>query len=259
MTIPKMTNVPFSPFRTTNNEKTKKFFLSCEGAITEWIYFDRVVSDAFESAKFSVEIINILEDALRKKVSLRTPEENKSISSSKPENLLDKMNKYIEQNKESIDFDNDEFWIIMDVDDHTDPTIINAQGKSNEQKWIEVLALCKEKNIKCAISNPFFELWLLLHFDDANDEDRKYAVTNSHSYEATNHFTNRLRSLNVSLKGKEIKNSDIPKYSKERIIDAISRAKLMDDPPCEEYPKCLGTTVYKLLENIDKIDKSLGN
>ncbi len=48
----------------------------------------------------------------------------------------------------------------------------------------EALDKCDERGYGYAISNSFFELWLLLHHDDATEDDEKYAVTEEHAYKA---------------------------------------------------------------------------
>lgn len=56
------------------------------------------------------------------------------------------MNDYREQHKDEFDFENhpdDEFWLVMDIDDHTNKFIISKDKKSNFQKWEEVISECK--------------------------------------------------------------------------------------------------------------------
>ena len=48
---------------------------------------------------------------------------------------------------------------------------------NHKAEFENAIQACDEKGYRYAISNPFFEIWLLLHHDDVNEEDRKYAVT----------------------------------------------------------------------------------
>lgn len=129
--------------------------------------------------------------------------------------------------------------VIADVDDHTEG--------GNLQHWKDMLNECKKKNYSYAISNPFFELWLLLHHSEVITEDYGYAVTSSHKYQKTDHFKTRLRQVGAALKGdKHIKLED---YNTDKIKNAIERAKLLDKDK-EDWPHNLGSSVYKLLENI---------
>lgn len=50
----------------------------------------------------------------------------------------------------------DEYWLICDRDD----------GSFTIQQYDEVLKKCEQENIHFIVSNPAFQLWLLLHFTD---------------------------------------------------------------------------------------------
>lgn len=258
MAVVRMSSVPFSPVRPKRRTSDKLIFISCEGSVTEWEYFEKIINMVFVNVNSKVKIVNVLEDALKKHNKKRTIEENKLISSSKPQNLLDKMNTFKIEHQDDYDFeghDQDEFWLIMDVDDHTNSSIIDADGKSNLDKWNDVLNECKNKSYHYAVSNPFFELWLLLHFDDVNVEDYSYAVNVSHSYEPTNHYRERLSALKVPLKkNKHIDARYYNKYNKVTISNAISRAEALDPEPKCDFPIDLGSTVYRLLKSIKEID-----
>lgn len=78
----------------------------------------------------------------------------------------------------------DEVWCVFDVDDH--PNILEARDKA------------KANDIRVAISNPSFELWLLLHFcDNPGAQHRKDIarrlgkfVPNYHKHIVFNDFAN---------------------------------------------------------------------
>lgn len=253
-----MSSIPFSPLRPKRRTSDKLIFISCEGSVTEWEYFEKIINMVFANIGSKVKVINILEDALKKRDKNRTTDERRQILSSKPQNLLDKMNNFKSKYKDDYNFeehDQDEFWLIMDIDDHTDSSIIDANGRSNLDKWNDVLDECANKNYRYAVSNPFFELWLLLHFDDIKEEDYNYAVNSSHSYEPTSHYRERLTALKVPLKkDKHFDARYYSKYNKETINSAISRAEALDPEPKCDFPINLGSTVYRLLKNIKEID-----
>ncbi len=48
------------------------------------------------------------------------------------------------------------------------------------------------------------------------------------------------------------KGIDIRKITQEMIDDAVERAKARDNPPCQDWPRKPGSTVYKLVESIQK-------
>jgi len=258
MAVERMSSAPFSPRRPKRRTSDKLIFISCEGSVTEWEYFEKIINMVFANIGSKVKIINVLEEALKKSDKKRTLDEKKKVSSSKPQNLLDKMNAYKDEHKDEFDFDKhkeDEFWLIMDVDDHTDSQIIDCNGKSNLDKWNTVLKECKDKGYRYAVSNPFFELWLLLHFDDVNEEDHSYAVNESHPYKPTDHFKERLSELKVPLKkDKHFSVNSYKKYDKTAINNAIVRAEKLDSVPKCDFPDNLGSTVYRLLQSIKEIN-----
>ena len=110
------------------------------------------------------------------------------------------------------------------------------------------MALCQEKGYGYAVSNPFFEIWLLLHHDQPTDEDKAFAVTDTHPYEKTGHFRERLKELRVPLKDK--KHITFSDYDAEKVILAIKRARELHIDKQELSPKYLATTVYLLLQKV---------
>lgn len=86
-----------------------------------------------------------------------------------------------------------------------------------------------------ALSNPKFEYWLLLHFEDGD------------GIASPRDCSERLKRR---LPGYE-KGIDARKITRDRIDVAIRRARQRDNPPCADWPHVLGgTTVYRLVENI---------
>ena len=248
----KMTNLtsfsPISPYREKRPASSKLIFIVCEGAATENDYFRKVVSREFDNIKTKIQIINIFNEILQKPSKQRTDEERKILCSSNPKNLLKKMNNFVAEKEQIYEFSkhDDEFWLVMDVDNHTDKNYI--------KDWNKILDECDEKKYKYAISNPFFELWLLVHHDDVKDEDFKFAVTEECLYKRTSHFRDRLRDLKVPLKNtKYIKDPSV--YTKDTIRKAVERAKSLDASN-ERYPTNLGSTVYKLMQLMLTYDNS---
>ena len=133
----------------------------------------------------------------------------------------------------------DEFWIVSDVDDNLD---------NHKTEFEKAIQECEKKGYKYAISNPFFEIWLLLHHDEVSEEDRKYAVTKTHPYEATDHFRIRLTEKGAPLKDQ--KHLKFEHYSDEKIRLAVQRAKELVKGKEEKIPSDYGTYVYQIIEEI---------
>jgi hypothetical protein len=140
---------------------------------------------------------------------------------SSPPQVLKRMANYLRQEELRAD---DEAWLVVDKDQCTDEQLAQLHA------WAR-----KRENYGFALSNPKFEYWLLLHFEDGT------GLTSSQD------CTDRLKR---HLPGYD-KGIDARKLTCERINEAIRRARQRDHPPCEDWPRAFGgTTVYRLVENI---------
>lgn len=118
----------------------------------------------------------------------------------------------------------DEAWLVIDKDQWKDEQLMQLH------KWSQ-----GADNYGFALSNPRFEYWLLLHFEDG--------IRIGSSRECSTRLKKHLPDYD--------KNIDIRKIKPEMIEDAIRRARVRDNPPCTDWPRQFGsTTVYKLVENI---------
>ena len=118
----------------------------------------------------------------------------------------------------------DEAWLVVDKD----------QWRDEELEQLHTWSQSAD-NYGFALSNPRFEYWLLLHFEDGTQIG------------SSRECTTRLKRYVPDYD----KNIDVRKIKPDMIKDAIRRAKLRDNPPCADWPRKFGsTTVYKLVENI---------
>ena len=238
-------HVPFSPqrpFRTVRPASDKIIFLSFEGEVTETEYFERV-SDLLDAIKNKIYVISVSEDAVNTDVKYRTPEQVRLLSSGRPKQLVERIDRFKQNNDYKYEFDkhpDDEFWIVTDVDDNWSDLWID--------EWNEAVNLCAERHYQYVISNPFFEIWLLLHHADATDEDKAFAVTDEHSYQPTTHFRQRLQELGAPLKKtKHIRTQD---YSIENVKIATERAKNLHVDKADLAPHYFASTMYLLTEKL---------
>lgn len=81
-----------------------------------------------------------------------------------PETLLKAARKFKRQENRRFDSASkkDTIWLVFDCDEHP-----NLSGVLNE---------AREAEIKVAFSNPCFELWLLLHFQDHDAPDNRHEL-----------------------------------------------------------------------------------
>ena len=238
--------MPFTnecPYRRGRPATSKIIFLSCEGCVTEEEYIE-VLSKIYDGVKGRVQLISVAEDEVHTAPSHRTKEQNQVLGKSKPWQLVERINKFKEEKEAKYEFTKypeDEFWIVSDVDDNLD---------NHKTEFENAIQECEEKGYKYAISNPFFEIWLLLHHDKVGEEDKEYAVTETHRYQPTDHFRNRLREMGAPLKEK--KHLRPEHYTDEKVRLAVERAKELMEGKEEKIPSGYGTYVYQIVEEILK-------
>ena len=193
----------FSPYRTIRRVSSKIIFLSCEGSVTEENYID-LISGLFSEIQSKIQMISVAEDATHIRSKRRTPEQISMLGKNRPKQLVERIDQYKLDRESTFEFSKfpeDEFWIVTDVDKNwSTEEIPGSNGKTYMEEWNEAIAMCQERNYCYAVSNPCFEMWLLLHHDEVKDEDKQYAVTDAHAFEPTTHYQERLRSLEVPLK-----------------------------------------------------------
>lgn len=232
-----------NPYQTVRPKAKKIIFLSFEGSVTEEEYFE-LVSNIFNDVKTQIQFVSVAEDAVHTHHRCRTPEQRLLLSKSRPKQLLERIEQFKIEKEQTYEFSKypeDEFWIVTDVDNNT------SSGWITE--WDYTLSECDRKGYGCAISNPFFEMWLLLHHVDANERDKAFAVTDSHAYEKTDHFRKRL-SDDARAPIKDRKHILEEHYNEQGIRNAVERARILHTKKDVKWPDYFATTVYLLIEKI---------
>ena len=102
-----------------------------------------------------------------------------------------------------------------------------------EEKLNQVFQECEQKGYTMTLSNPKFEYWLLLHFEDGNGVN-------------AGNCTARLKVHLPAFTKSHVETNKL----KPRINDAIERAEQKDTPPCADWPINTGTTVYRLVREL---------
>lgn len=140
---------------------------------------------------------------------------------SAPKQVLKRMQHYLKD--EGIK-STDEAWLVVDKDQWSSAQLLMLH------QWAQ-----SALNYGMALSNPKFEYWLLLHF-----EEGRGVGTSSQCSE-------RLRRY---LPGYD-KDVSPRKFPTENIIKAVQRAQARDKPPCKDWPRRPGqTTVYRLVARL---------
>ena len=143
-------NEQFFSLAELNRAIRDKYFFICEGANTEIWYFRKLI----DIRKF-LNIHPLIDIRLLEKT-----EEDKDISF--PRKLIAFAESQKKNPEISFDEEHDKMVIVFDADIFEEKV----------QDYDDVLALGGENNI-LAVSNPAFELFLLLHFEHAYEEDIK--------------------------------------------------------------------------------------
>lgn len=194
--------------------------VASEGKDTERIYF-KALAKEYANPRVHVHVLERSED-----------EKNNS----SPEHVLKQLNDYKTQYALEAD---DELWLVVDKDSWTDGMLSR------------VAAVCaKDAAMNMALSNPCFELWLLLHLEDAtsltSEEYKMWLENRRKSKNADPYLKVRLRQ---KLGSYHESSYDAPALV-VNVETAIERARRLDKGPDDRWPQTLGTRVYLLAESV---------
>lgn len=194
--------------------------IASEGKDTERIYF-KALAKEYTNPRVHVHILERSED-----------EQNNS----SPEHVLKQLNDYKSQYELEAD---DELWLVVDKDRWTEAMLSRVATECSQDVAMHM-----------ALSNPCFELWLLLHLEDeaslTPEEQMRWMENRRKSRNADPYLKTRLR--------QKIGSYHESSYDVLTLIvhveEAIERAKVLDKNPTDRWPQTLGTRVYLLAESI---------
>ncbi|MFA8449175.1 MAG: RloB family protein [Bacteroidales bacterium] len=140
---------------------------------------------------------------------------------------------------EEYDAESDELWMVVDRDPQN----------FKEHKLEEIIAECKEKGYSLALSNPTFELWLLLHLTSLDKYNFAELLHNRKT--GKKRFLQKELSRILQEKGFNSYKKDNIQFEafKGGIKDAILRAKQLKINNVD-LVKELGTSVSVLVEKL---------
>lgn len=202
----------------------KYFILSFEGTVTEKRYFEALrTSDKFNDSGL-IEVIPLTRTKSAKLGS--NPNVVKSL---------------LKEAKENFNFrPTDEFWLIIDKDDWAEEHHVDLE---------KLVADCKaEGNFYVAMSNPCFELWLILHRAELGDfsQEEKCKIRKNNKVSNSKHYVDLIleRLIGHPYK-KHLKGSDFIPY----VHDAIRHAEKTHIEG-DDLPRDLGSDVYRLVKKL---------
>mgnify|MGYP000105363132 CR=1 FL=1 len=189
--------------------------IATEGEKTEQQYFIDVQNQCINNAsKIKLEILQA-----------------RPLGHSSPKHVLAQLNQY----KKNYGLNaNDELCMVIDRD---------------QQSWTaaelsKVAQQCAQKQYLLALSNPAFELWLILHLKDLDSysaDEKIKLLANKDQY--------LKKELKTLLTGFNPSKLDINDFW-NTINLAIQRAEILDTEPLERWPNALGSRVYLVMKKI---------
>lgn len=190
--------------RSTGLRDARLYIVSTEGARTEPAYIDWLKLKGWI-------------DRTRVVLVVPTPAED---GTSSPEYVLRRLDE-ARQRFKSVE--GDEYWLLIDVD------------RWRAEKLADVTQKAAQKGYHLGVSNPCFEVWLLLHFTDTLPQEPRCDV-----YE---------EALRTELGGFNKSSSNFEAYTRERVTQAIIRAR-QRDAGGRWPPSPPGTHAYRLFERL---------
>ena len=155
------------------------------------------------------------------------------------EQLADNISNYLEIQKNVLDY-NPEIDVINLIVDRD-------KGNFKEEQYDNLIIECEKKNIKLYVSNPCFEVWLLMHFDEFEKLDFKKLLENK-----------RVNSSKKARRYADKKLSEIIGYDKASLnfndfVDRVDLAIKQKKKYCEdilELKNNIGSNVGILITNM---------
>ena len=149
-------------------------------------------------------------------------------------NILETVLKNIENEQITYSEDIDKMCLIVDRD----------KKSFKEEQYNYVKEECKRKNFKFYVTNPCFEFWLLLHFDEVHSINREKLLENKRA-------SSKVRYVEAELKKYFPYNKN--RYNAELLIEKIDLAIENEKSFCEDIEELkdeLGSNVGLLIQEL---------
>ena len=200
--------------RRTKVRDARLIIIATEGEHTEKQYF-QALADEYRNSKIHVEILATTD------------------TKSAPNHVIERLNKFKQQYSLEA---NDELWLVIDVD------------KWEVRLLSEIAKTCIANQYLLAVSNPCFELWLLLHiakWDEYSAEQVQALFENSKDGNRTVLEKELMQRVGEHKKSNLKSELYIP-----HVELAIEQAKVLDTNPNDRWTQSIGTRVYIIAQSI---------
>lgn len=200
----------------------KLIVVASEGRKTESIYF--------EALRDTIALSNVIIEVLKR-------DDNHS----SPDNVLAQLKDF--KSQYSLE-DDDELWMVIDRDKWTEKMLSDVARQCGQDKYLHI-----------ALSNPCFELWLLLHLEDVsamNEEDKtKLRENKRESKNGVPWLKKRLRKRMGAYQESSYDTAVLLPH----LQSARNRAEQLDVRKKHRWPQDIGTRVYKIIDSINSANK----
>lgn len=205
-------------FERPEGEKSAKLIvIACEGKDTETIYFN-AIKDHLCASNVHMEVLK------------------RDSTDSGPEIVLKQLKDF---GKEYLLDDDDELWMVIDKDRWNIKTLSHVARQCKQSKYL-----------RFAMSNPCFELWLLLHLEDieamSTDELEALKYNKRVSKRGDTWLKARVRHRMGSYHEAS--------YDTDKLLPHVGtardRAERLDVNKTQRWPISIGTHVYRLIDSI---------
>ena len=206
-------------FQRREGERSARLIvIAAEGRATENIYFE-TLKDEYIAPNVHVEILK------------------RNDNNSNPENVYAQIANFI---KEYDIKDDDELWVVIDRDQWEIKMLSSVARKCRQNP-----------NFHFCLSNPCFEIWLLLHLQDVNEfSEEEKGLLNKNRKVRNGKGRTLLKDRLSGLLGSYRESCYDAKKIIPHIDDAILRAEKLDVSPGDRWAQSLGTRVYLLAKSI---------
>jgi hypothetical protein len=209
-------------FKRKSGERDARFFvIATEGSKTEKLYFE-AIKEKFKNRRIYIEVLNREDFGI-------------SPTNSSPKDVLKTLDEY----KKRYDLkSDDQLWLVIDRD----------EGNIDDKQLREIAQKVVQKKYFLGLTNPCFEFWLVLHFENPKDFDEE-----KENIYLKNEKTGGKRILERVL-AEHLNGYNKSAYSTaplmEKIYSAIDHAKALPLPENERWHRKLGTQVGDLVEQL---------
>lgn len=204
-----------------------RIYIATEGVETERKYFLKLEENSKDFVNKTIDIIPIVRE--------------KKDGRSNPNHIRNGIKEYYNEKINNFIKGIDSLWIVIDTDQHFN---------SNTEYMEFISSLNIDVKIEAAISNPSFELWLMLHYETAEEIDKTSDLKKiKENIKESNKNTYIKKELTKKNKERFLKGNTLHYYEHTKTAIKNAKSQLLVNENEKIYNN-VGTTVSKLMEII---------